>query len=110
MRVTIDEWNQLAQNTMALALSLSPRVPGVYLSQLAGPDTGEELRQLHRAMARDVADPARYSDFEPPELIVVAARYRVIHQPVLQVVRHLEEEFPGRAVAMLMPEPVKQHC
>ena len=45
--VAIDEWNQLADKSMMLAMSLSTDVIGVHLTQLAGPDADEQQRQLH---------------------------------------------------------------
>jgi tetrahydromethanopterin S-methyltransferase subunit G len=106
--VTIDEWNQLADKALALALSLSPEVIGVHLSQLAGPESHEQQRQLHQQWERNVAEPARTAGYKPPRLVILQAQYRAIHSPILKLARELENTFPGRAIAVLIPELVKQ--
>jgi amino acid transporter len=106
--VTIDEWNRLADKSLILALSLSPDVIGVHLAQLAGPQAHEEQRRLHEQWQRDVVEPARRAGHEPPKLVILQAQYRAIHEPVLRLTRELEAEFPGRVVAVLIPELVKQ--
>jgi amino acid transporter len=106
--VAIEEWNQLAEKSLTLALSLSPDVFAVHLTQLAGPDSEEHERKLQEQWRRIVADPARASGHTPPKLIVRQAQYRAIHEPILKVVGELEEKFPGRVIAVLIPELVKQ--
>lgn len=106
--VAIDEWNQLADKSLTLALSLSSDVIGVHLAQLAGPDTDEEQRKLREQWQRDVAEPAHQAGYKPPKLVILQAQYRTIHEPILKLARDLEEKFPSRAIAVLIPELVKQ--
>jgi trans-aconitate methyltransferase len=40
--------------------------------------------------------------------MTVHAQYRAMHEPVLKLVQELEAKFPGRRVAVLIPELVKQ--
>jgi hypothetical protein len=105
--VAIDEWNQLADRALALALTLSPQVIGVHLADLAGPDEGYN-RRLQERWDRNVAAPARAGGFKPPELVILQAQYRAIHEPVLKLARELELRYPGRSIAVLIPELVKQ--
>jgi amino acid transporter len=106
--VAIDEWNRLADRSIALALSLSSDVVGVHLSQLAGPDTDEEQRKLHHQWHCNVVEPARKAGYNPPRLVVLQAQYRAIHEPILKLARELEDKFPRRTIAVLIPELVKQ--
>lgn len=106
--VTIDEWNRLADKSLTLALSLSSDVIGVHLAQLAGPASDEEQRKLHRQWHADVAEPARKAGYRPPQLVILQAQYRAIHEPILKLAHELEDKFPGRAIAVLIPELVKQ--
>jgi amino acid transporter len=106
--VAIEEWNQLTDKSLTLALNLSPDVFAVHLTQLAGPDSDEHQRKLQEQWRRIVADPARAAGHSPPKLIVRQAQYRAIHEPILRLVRELEAKFPGRVVAVLIPELVKQ--
>jgi amino acid transporter len=105
--VAIDEWNHLADRAITLALSLSPHVIGIHLAELAGPDEGYN-RKLQQRWERNVAAPARANGLPPPELMVLHAQYRAIHEPVLKLARDLELRYPDRSVAVLVPELVKQ--
>jgi amino acid transporter len=105
--VAIDEWNHLADRAISLALSLSPHVIGVHLAQLAGPDE-DYNRTLREGWERNVVVPARKAGFAAPELAILQAQYRAIHEPVLKLARELELKYPDRSVAVLIPELVKQ--
>jgi hypothetical protein len=107
--VAIDDWNALASKSVALALSLSTDVIGVHLAQLAGPGDDHEHRRLQQAWKINVADPSREAGHSPPELVILPAQYRAIHQPILQVAERLAKKFPHREIAVLVPELVKQH-
>lgn len=106
--VAIDEWNRLADKSIMLALSLSPDVIGVHLAQLAGPDPDEQLRKLREQWHRDVVTPSLQAGYKPPRLVTLQAQYRAIHEPILKLVHELENDAPGRVVAVLIPELVKQ--
>jgi amino acid transporter len=107
--VAIDDWNALASKSVALALSLSTDVIGVHLAQLAGPGDDDEHKRLREAWQINVADPSREAGHSPPELVILPAQYRAIHQPILQVAERLAKKFPHREIAVLVPELVKQH-
>lgn len=108
--VAIDEWNQLADNALVLALSLSPDVIGVHLTELFGPQSEEpEHRRLQQQWLRNVVGPAKAAGYSPPRLVIMPAKYRVIHEPVLNLVRQLEARHRDRVIAVLIPELVKQH-
>ena len=106
--VAIDEWNQLADKSMMLAMSLSPDVIGVHLTQLAGPDSNEQQRKLHEQWQRDIAQPSVEAGYKPPRLVILQAQYRAIHEPILKLAHELEHQEPGRVIAVLVPELVKQ--
>ena len=105
--VAIENWNQLADRAIALALTLSPHVLALHLSELAGPEEGANQKLMER-WERNVAAPARAAGFPPPRLVIRQAAYRAIHEPVLQLARDLELEHPGRSIAVLVPELVKE--
>ena len=43
-----------------------------------------------------------------PELVVLEAEYRAIHEPVLRYARQLELRYPDRSIAVLIPELIKE--
>jgi amino acid transporter len=106
--VAIEEWNEVSDRAISLALTLSPHVIGMHLAQLDGPDE-EYNRNLQARWQRNVVVPARDAGFNPPDLVVLASQYRAIHEPILKFARDLELRFPDKSIAVLFPELVKQH-
>jgi hypothetical protein len=106
--VSIENWNQLAARAIALALSLSPDVIGIHLTQLQGPDCEEDQRAMRAQWQNNVAAPARKAGLTAPRLMALNAQYRAMHEPVLRLAQELKAKFPGRRVAVLIPELVKQ--
>jgi amino acid transporter len=105
--VAIDDWNQIADRAISFALTLSPHVIGVHLAELGGPDEGYN-RKLQERWERNVAAPARAGGFPAPELVILEAEYRAIHEPVLKLARELELRHPDKSLAVLVPELVKE--
>jgi hypothetical protein len=89
-------------------LTLSPDVIGLHLTQLQGPDCEEDQRAMRLQWEKNVAAPARDAGLAVPRLMALNAQYRAMHEPVLKLVQELKAKFPGRRVAVLIPELVKQ--
>jgi hypothetical protein len=106
--VTMEDWNRVAASALCFALSLSPDVVAVHLSQLAGPDAEDRGRVLREQWRHDVEKPAREASIAPPRLVLLVAQYRHIHEPLLKLVDELRTRFVGRDIAVLVPEIVKQ--
>lgn len=107
--VTFEEWNVVADKTLKFAFRVSPDVVCVHLTALAGPDSGEEKRQLQQQWQRYVVESTLRKGLKPPRLMIVHAQYRTIEEPVLGVVHQLKEQFSDRSIAVLIPELIKQH-
>ncbi|HTA45367.1 MAG TPA: hypothetical protein VK789_23125, partial [Bryobacteraceae bacterium] len=45
----------------------------------------------------------------PPELVVIDSPYRLLLTPILNYVLKVEQENPGRQIAVLLPEMVERH-
>jgi amino acid transporter len=106
--VAIDRWSKLAAKAIGLGLTLSPDVIGIHLTQLQGPDSEVDQRAMRAQWERNVAEPARRAGLAAPRLMALNAQYRAMHEPVLRLVQELKAKFPGRRVAVLIPELVKQ--
>jgi hypothetical protein len=106
--VAIDDWNSPAEKAVALALSLSPLVAGIHLAQLEGPDTEERHNELRARWQQNVAEPCHAAGREPPQLFILQAQYRAIHAPILKLSHELQAQHPGRAIAVLIPQLIKQ--
>ena len=53
--------------------------------------------------------PVRASQMVEPELVTVKSNFRTILSPLMDYVLKLEEDFPGRKIAVLLPELVVRH-
>jgi hypothetical protein len=107
--VPFENWNKLSDNALKFALSISPDVVAVHLTQLAGPDSAEEQRTLRQQWRVDVETPAEQAGLMPPRLVFMIAQYRAIHQPMMRLIEEVKSKFPGRRIAFLIPEIVMQH-
>jgi amino acid transporter len=106
--VALESWSKIGDKAIAFAMTLSPDVIGVHLSQLEDPDVEENHRTLQAQWKKDVEEPARRAGLTSPRLMVLPAQYRAIHEPVLKLAEELEAKFRGRHIAVLIPELVKQ--
>ncbi len=106
--VATQGWNRLTDKSLRFALSLSSDVLAVHLAQLRGPDASENDRQLREQWRVDVEAPARAAGLNPPRLVILEARFRAMHEPVLKMTRDLQAAEPGRRIAILIPEVVRE--
>jgi hypothetical protein len=102
--VTTERWNKLTDNALRFAMTLSPDVIGVHLTQLLGPEAEEEVRALRATWASRVEEPARRAHRPPPRLMILPAQHRDMHEPVLKLVRELRSLFGARRIAVLVPQ------
>lgn len=102
-------WNKLTDTALRFALSLSPDVIAVHLTQLSGPGTMENVSGLRAQWRFDVEQPARRAGLKPPKLVILQARYRAMHVPLIRLIREIQSTAQGRRIAVLIPEIVRQH-
>ena len=87
-------------------MSLSSDVLAVHLTQLEGPDAGEdELRSRWHEL---VDAPVTASGRVAPRLMVLPSQRRTLIEPLLRLLDRVKSEFPERLVAVLIPEHVKR--
>jgi hypothetical protein len=106
--VTVQEWDRLAEKALRLAVTLSPDVIAVHLSELSGPQVEEQGKFLKERWRRDVEEPAANDGVPAPQLVVLPAARRAIHEPILKLVEKLERKFGARRIVVLVPEIVKR--
>jgi hypothetical protein len=105
--VITEEWSRLTDKAIQFALRLSPDVIAVHMVALQGPQNDAKEKALQDQWARFVEAPARAAGLAPPRLLLMQAPYRRMHEPLLALVRRLEQEHAGRPIAVLIPEIVK---
>jgi amino acid transporter len=107
--IPLESWNRLARKAVRFGMLLSPEVIAVHLSALQGEDGEGERRAFEKPWREDVERPVRDAGLEPPRLVCLQSPYRRFLEPLLGFIAKLEREHPGRTVAVIVPELIKQH-
>jgi amino acid transporter len=106
--VVTQRWNKLTDRALQFAAKLSPDVHAVHFTRLAGPDSNtDDDTALRARWASQVEAPARAAGLPPPRLLVLPSDYRIMDEPLLKLIKQLQDEFPARWIAVLLPEIVK---
>lgn len=110
--VATERWNRLTDKAVSFALQLSRDVFAVHVLALEGSGGADgaddkDSEALQAKWATHVQAPARAAGLSPPRLLLLRAEYRRMHEPLFKLIRELEADFPGRSIAVLLPELVK---
>ena len=97
-------WNRPIENALAFALQTSPDVHAVHVA----PDTPARDELVDRWESL-VAGPARAAGRASPKLDVVRSDFRTIVEPIVDYVKRLVAEHPGRVVEVVVPELFERH-
>ncbi len=95
-------WDKVTEKAMRFGMQLSPLVKVVHVDS----DDSDALGKVWEQM---VMIPVREHKMAVPELVTVKSSYRNILSPLLDYVMELEDSFPGRKIAVLLPELVVKH-
>jgi hypothetical protein len=101
--VPIQGWSKIAQKGLRFAINLSPDVHVVQIR------IGEKQEDLSGDWCRLVETPALELGVPVPKLTVVESPYRFVFGPILKFVGDLEQKYPDRYIAVLIPELVEGH-
>ncbi len=103
----MESWNAITAKALHFAMSLSGNVIAVHLSALEGPEGDENEAELRRDWERNVVGPAQQAGIPVPQMVVLRSEYRRFLTPLQKLVQDMEQRFPDRAIAVLIPEVVK---
>jgi amino acid transporter len=106
--VAFEGRSRMTDRALQFAMSLSPDVIGVHLLRLDGPEMEEDGREVKRQWRSEIVRPLEERGLSAPRLLLLPAPYREMHEPLLQFISKLDEDTPGRSVAVLIPEVVKR--
>jgi amino acid transporter len=101
--------DQLAEKAVRYSLSLSPDLIAIHLTKLEGPDAEEHLGRLRRRWRDDIERPAQDAGLTPPELVISPSPYRSFVGRLIKQVTEIKTQHPGRSIAVVIPEVVKEH-
>jgi amino acid transporter len=95
-------WDKITEKAMRFGMLMSPMVKVVHVDS----DDSDALGKVWEEM---VLRPVREHKMIEPELVTVKSTYRTILSPLMDYVLKLEDENPGRKIAVLLPELVVKH-
>lgn len=107
--VAVEGRNRLSDRALRFAMTLSPDVIAIHLLQLEGPEAEDDARRIRTAWEAEVVTPLEASGSRAPRLVLLPAPFREIHGPLLKFIEKLDNDTPGRSVAVLIPELVLTH-
>ena len=100
----VAQWNKASQAALDFACSLTP---DVHVLHVECPDEQGECAsddwqsKLETAAARASAT--------PPKVVSLPSPFRFITSPIVRYVKDAQAQFPGRKIAVVVPELVAQH-
>ena len=101
--VPISDWTRITQRALRFALTIAQDVRAIHI------DTGEEHDGLKQNWSRYVETPARLAGLDPPHLIILESPYRFVLTPILDYIFRLEQDHPGRQIAVVLSQLVEGH-
>ena len=107
--VAFEERSRMSDRALKFAMTLSSDVLAVHLLELGGPEEEGNIAARRAAFDQEIAAPVRAVGRPAPRLMQIPAPYRDSAGPLLELVERLDDETPGRSVAILIPELVLTH-
>lgn len=101
--IPMARWDKIGEKAMRFGLLMSPVVKVVHVA------SSEEFGSINDVWDTLVMKPIREHGCAEPELVNVTSTYRTILGPLMDFILKLEDENPGRKIAVLLPELVVRH-
>jgi amino acid transporter len=101
--IPMARWDKIGEKAMRFGMLMSPVVKVVHVS------SSEEAGAIEQVWEQLVMAPIREHRCSEPELVTVQSTYRTILTPLMDYILKLEDENPGRKIAVLLPELVVRH-
>ena len=100
--IPMARWDKITEKAMRFGMLMSPVVKVIHVDS----DDADAVGSVWEEM---VLRPVREHNMSEPELVTVKSNYRTILSPLMDYVLKLEDENPGRKIAVLLPELVVRH-
>ncbi len=101
--IPMARWDKISEKAMRFGMLMSPVVKVVHVA------SDNEPGSIGVVWDEMVLKPVREHGGKEPELVEVASSYRTVLGPLMDYILQLEDENPGRKVAVLLPELVVRH-
>ncbi|HZL28634.1 MAG TPA: APC family permease [Acidobacteriaceae bacterium] len=100
--IPMARWDKITEKAMRFGMTMSNEVKVLHVDS-------EEGDALGSVWDTFVLLPIREAKMAEPELVTVTSNYRAVLSPLMEYVLKLEEDNPGRKIAVLLPELVVRH-
>jgi amino acid transporter len=100
--VPVTGWNRITEKGLRFALRLSSEVVAIHVG--TGETEEPALREQWTAL---VEQPLRQAGLPVPRLVFLPSPHRHLITPLLRYLKGLEAEYPGRQLAVVVPELVE---
>ncbi len=101
--IPVRGWNRVSERAVRFGLVLSNDVTAVHVS------LEKDDPKLREIWAEKVEKPAKAAGSAVPRLKIIPSPYRLIEEPILEVVKEMRRKEPGRLIAVIIPELVEPH-
>ncbi len=101
--VPLDRWTRISEKALRFALKLSDKVQAVHV------DAEDQSEKIQRDWLDNVTQPLQDAGRELPNLVIVPSPYRFVIMPLVNYILKVEEDYPSRQIAVLIPELVVRH-
>ncbi len=103
--IPMARWDKITEKALRFGLLLSKEIKVVHVHS----DDAEGDEGLEAVWEELILKPIRREKLHEPELVTIPSSFRYILSPLMDYILKLEDENPGRKVAVLLPELVVRH-
>jgi amino acid transporter len=97
------EWTRVSRAGLQFAFSICSEIYVLHVS------TQENDQEFLNEWRRAVEGPVREAGLPMPHMKILKSPYRFVISPIVEYVLKLEEQNPGRQIAVIVPEFVEKH-
>ena len=101
--IPMARWDKITEKALRFGMLMSKEIKAVHIHL---EDEGPGLETVWEEMVRI---PVSQNGMALPELVTIASNYRFVLTPLMDYILKLEDENPGRKIAVILPELVVRH-
>ena len=102
--IPMARWDRITEKALRFGLLLSKDIKVVHVHSDNEGDEG-----LEGVWDEKVLAPIRKEGLQAPELVTIPSNFRFVLTPLMDYILKLEDDNPGRKVAVILPEMVVRH-
>jgi len=104
--VPIADINVMSDKALRFAMQIAPDVVAVHISNAGEEEADETMR---KRWAKEIEEPVTRAKVNVPRLLIIQTPYRKFIEPMAKCIERLKTEYPGRQIAVVIPEMVERH-